>query len=276
MSTSQMKTGFANINNARIYYETAGNGTPFVMIHAAIADSRQWNNEFAYFAQHYQVIRYDMRGFGKSEPVEGDFSPLGDLIALLEALEIRTPLFIMGCSMGGGLAMDFTLTQPSRVKALIMVDSGPGGFDLDLPTPAKFAQVEKAFNEGDLDLVAELETQIWFDGLDRTPQQVNPAMRKLVYEMDRLALTYETRQLGKRLPNIETPAATRLAELTLPVLVIVGAQDNQFAHAAADYMLEKIPTARKAIIEDAAHMPNMEHPEEFRQIVQNFLNDLPE
>jgi pimeloyl-ACP methyl ester carboxylesterase len=274
MSISETKTGFANINNARIYYETAGQGTPLVMIHAGIADSRQWNNEFTYFAQRYQVVRYDMRCFGKSEPVEGDYSPLGDLISLLDALEIQTPLIIMGCSMGGGLAMDFALAQPSKLKALIMVDSGPGGLNLDLPTPAKFAQVEKAFDDGDLDLVAELETQIWFDGRDRTPDQVNPAMRKLVYEMDRLALTYETRQLGKRLSNTGTPASNRLAELSLPVLVIVGAHDTQFTLAAADYMLEKIPTARKAIIEDAVHLPNMEQPDQFQQIVQNFLESL--
>src|ERR1044071_8179156 len=88
MSTPQIKSGFANIDNARIYYETAGEGIPFVMIHAGVADSRQWNNEFAEFSRSYQVIRYDMRGYGKSEPVEGEFSHMGDLVSLLDALEI--------------------------------------------------------------------------------------------------------------------------------------------------------------------------------------------
>ena len=274
MSTSQTKTGFANISNAQIYYETAGSGTPFVMIHAGIADSRQWNNESADFAQTYQVVRYDMRGYGKSEPVDGDFSHLSDLISLLDTLELHKPLVIMGCSMGGGLAMDFALTQPSRVKALIMVDSGPGGLKLDFPTSPKFAEAEKAFEEGNLDLVAEIETQIWFDGVNRTPEQVNPAMRKLVYEMDHRALSHEIKQLGKRLPNTDTPAFTRLSELDIPVLVIVGAHDTPYTLASADYMMENIRSAQKAVIEDAAHLPNLDQPSTFDEIVKNFLNGL--
>ncbi len=274
MSTPQTKSGFANIDNAKLYYETAGKGIPLVMIHAGVADSRQWNNEFAYFAQNYQVVRYDMRGYGKSAPVAGEFSHLGDLISLLDTLELHEPLVVMGCSMGGGLAMDFALTQPARVRALIMVDSGPSGLELDVPTPAKFAEVEKAFEAGELDLVAELETQIWFDGMDRTPKQVNQAMRKLLYEMDRKVLSHEVKQLGKRLPNTQTPAFDRLTALNIPVLIIVGASDTPYMLAAADYMIEKIQSARKVIIENAAHLPNMDQPHEFQGIVKAFLEGL--
>ena len=274
MLTPQIKSGFANIDNAKIYYETAGKGIPLVMIHAGVADSRQWNNEFTDFAQSYQVIRYDMRGYGKSEPVDGEFSHMGDLISLLDTLELHEPLVMMGCSMGGGLAMDFALTQPSRVRALIMVDAGPSGLELNVSTPAKFAEVEKAFEAGELDLVAEIETQIWFDGMDRTSEQVNQAMRKLVYEMDRKVLSHEVRQLGKRLPNTQTPAFDRLTALDIPVLVIVGAHDTPYMLAAADYMIEKLQSARKVIIEDAGHLPNMDQPHEFQGIVKAFLEGL--
>ena len=271
MSNPPVKSGFADIDNAKIYYETAGQGMPLLMVHAGVADRRQWDNEFAPFAQTHQVIRYDMRGYGKSEPVEGEFSHLSDLVALLDLLEIHEPLVVMGCSMGGGLAMDFALTYPSRVKSLIMVGSGPSGLELAVPAPSKFADVEKAFDAGDLDLVAEIETQIWFDGRDRTPDQVDPTMRNLLREMDRLALAHEVKQLGKRLPNTPTPAFDRLRELTVPVLVIVGAHDTPYILAAADYMLEKLPSARKVVIEDAAHLPNMDHPDEFQGIVKDFL-----
>lgn len=274
MSTFQVTSGFASIDNAQIYYEIAGRDTPFVMIHAGVADSRQWNNEFAYFAQNYQVVRYDMRGYGKSEPVDGEFSHMSDLISLLDTLEIHEPLIIMGCSMGGGLAMDFTLTQPSRVRALIMVDSGPNGLELNVPTPAKFAEAEKAFKAGDLDLVAELETQIWFDGTDRRTNQVNRSMRNLVYEMNHRALSNEVKQLGKRKPNTDRPAFERLTELVIPVLVIVGAHDTPYILVAADYMLEKIRSAQKVVIKDAAHLPNMDHPREFQESVQTFLNSV--
>ena len=170
--------------------------------------------------------------------------------------------------------MDFALAHPSRVRALIMVGSGPSGLELDVPAPAKFAEAEKAFEAGDLDLVAEIETQIWFDGLDRTPERVNQAMRKLAYEMDRTALAHEARQLGKRQPNTETPAFDRLTDLNVPVLVIVGEHDTPYILAAADYMVEKIPAASKVIIEDAAHLPNMDHPAEFQAIVKDFLEGL--
>jgi pimeloyl-ACP methyl ester carboxylesterase len=239
-----------------------------------VADSRQWNHEFAVFADDYQVVRYDLRGYGKSEPIEGEFRHLDDLVSLLHALELQDPLILMGCSMGGGLAMDFTLTHPSRVKALIMVGSGPSGLELDAPTPAKFAKAEKAYEAGDLDLLAELETQIWFDGTDRTPDQVNQEMRSLAYEMKRNALSLEARNFGKRLPNTEIPAFDRLSDLHLPVLVIVGAQDTPYILAAADYMIEKLPLARKVMIDDAAHLPNMEHPGEFQTIIEEFLESL--
>jgi pimeloyl-ACP methyl ester carboxylesterase len=274
MPNLQTKSGFVTAHTARLYYETAGQGIPLVMIHAGVADSRQWNNEFASFAQKYHVVRYDMRGYGKSEPADGEFSHMDDLLALLDALAIHEPAVIMGCSMGGGLAMDFALTHPSRVRALIMVGSGPSGLKLDVPTPAKFAEVEKAFEAGDMDLVSELETQIWFDGTGRTPEQVDQSMRKLLYEMNRLALTHEVKQLGKRLPNTETPAFDRLSDLKIPVLIVVGEHDTPYILASADYMIERIPSAQKVIVNDAAHLPNMDHPEEFQTLVTNFLEGL--
>ena len=145
---------------------------------------------------------------------------------------------------------------------------------LDVPISAKFAEAEKAFEAGDLDLTAEIETQIWFDGTDRTPEQVNQAMRKLAYEMDRNALSYEARQLGKRLPNTDTPVFDHLKDLSMPVLVIVGAHDTTYILAASDYMMEKIPSARKVRIDDAAHLPNMDQSQEFQTIVNAFLESL--
>jgi len=270
----QTHSGFASTGDARLYYEVAGEGQPFVMIHAGVADNRQWNNEFAYFANRFRVVRYDMRGYGKSEPVDGEFSHLQDLTALLDHLHIDQPLILMGCSMGGGLAMDLALTQPSRVKALIMVDAGPTGLKLDVPTPTKFEDAERAYNAGDLDRVAEIETQIWFDGMGRTPTQVNQVMRQLAYEMNRNALAHDAKQLGKRLPDTQVQAVERLSELHMPVLVIVGADDTPYMLAAATYMLEKIPSARKVIIEDAAHLPNMDHSDEFQRIVTTFLDSV--
>jgi pimeloyl-ACP methyl ester carboxylesterase len=275
MSTIQTESGFARIGTAKLYYEVAGTGQPFVMLHAGVADSRQWTNEFTRFATHFRTIRYDLRGYGKSEPVDGAFSHMGDLIAVLERLEIRERLVIMGCSMGGGVAMDFALAHPSRVTALVMVDAGPSGLKLDVQTHPKAAEAEAAYNAGQLDRVAELETQIWFDGMGRTAQQVNQGMRTLAYDMNRLGLAHDAKRLGTRVPDADTPAAERLARLDMPVLVIVGRHDTPYMLAAAGYMEQKIQSARKAVIEDAAHLSNMDQPDEFQRIVKTFLDDLP-
>lgn len=260
--------------NASLYYELAGAGQPLVMIHAGVADSRQWDNEFAYFAQDHCVLRYDLRGYGRSLPVDGDYSHLTDLKALLDHLALDQPLILMGCSMGGGLAMDFALTYPARVKALVMVGSAPSDLQLDAPDHPQYAAAEEAYKAGDWALLAELETQIWFDGLGRTPQQVNQSMRRLALEMNTLALSHAAQRLGKRLPDADPPAAGRLGELHLPLLVIVGEHDLPYLQAAADYMLEHIPSATKIVIPDAAHLPNMDQPALFQASLQSFLDSL--
>jgi pimeloyl-ACP methyl ester carboxylesterase len=268
------KSGFIENGKASLYYELAGQGEPLVMIHAGVADSRQWENEFVHFAQDFRVLRYDLRGYGKSLPVDEEFTHMGDLIALLDQLDIHAPLGLIGCSMGGSLALDYALEHPSRMKALVMVGSGLSGLALDVPGHPKEAEAEQAYKAGDLDLLAELEAQIWFDGRGRTPGQVNAVMRRLALEMNRLALSHEARGLGQRLPDTETPAAERLDEIKFPILALVGEHDNAYAHAAADYLVKKVPAARKSILQDAAHLANMDHPDQFQNTVRSFLNEI--
>lgn len=275
MTVSNAESGFARVGQAQLYYEVAGAGAPFVMIHAGVSDMRQWENEFATFATEYGVVRYDKRGFGKSEPVDEEYTDLQDLRGLFDQLAVAEPAVMMGCSMGGGLAMDFALMEPNRVKALIMVSSGPSGLKLDVPELALFEEAEQAYKAGDLDRVAELETHIWFDGVNRNPAEVNQEMRKLAYDMNRLALAHDAKRLGKRGPDTETPAAERLKELKVPLLVIVGEHDEPYSLAAADHMVAHIPTARKVIMNDAAHLCNLDHPRAFQGIVRGFLDELP-
>ncbi len=266
-----MADASAHINGASLHYETAGRGQPLVMLHAGVADSRQWNNEFRTFAARHRVIRYDMRGYGRSEPVAGEFTHLADFIALLDHLEVERPIIAMGCSMGGGIAMDYALEHPGDVAALIMVASGPGGLALDVPAPAKFADVEAAMAAGDLDLVCEIETQIWFDGIGRTATQVDPTMRRLAYTMNHTALAHQKAGLGTRLRDASIAAAARLADVRIPVLIIVGEHDIPYIHAAGQHMAKHLADATKVELDDAAHLPNMDHPEAFQRIVTDFI-----
>jgi len=91
--------------------------------------------------------------------------------------------------------------------------------------------------------------------------------------MNRIALSHEARGLGKRLPDASIPAAERLEKLATPLLVIVGEHDTPYILAAADWMLARLPSARKVVIDDAAHLANLDHPELFRETVRSFLED---
>src|SRR4051812_46542248 len=96
------------LNDAKLYYEVAGQGRAFVMLHAGIAHSAMWDPQFEHFARHYRVIRYDQRGFGKTVTRTKKFDRRADLLALLDHLDVERAI-VMGCSMGGGIALDFTL-----------------------------------------------------------------------------------------------------------------------------------------------------------------------
>jgi pimeloyl-ACP methyl ester carboxylesterase len=111
-------TGFAEVSGVPLYYDIAGAGHPLVLIHEGIADSRMYDDQFSAFAQHYRVIRYDVHGFGKSGIPAGPFSGREALHDLLRVLGVERT-YLLGMSMGGGIAIDFTLTYPTMVDALI-------------------------------------------------------------------------------------------------------------------------------------------------------------
>jgi pimeloyl-ACP methyl ester carboxylesterase len=267
---TEVQTGYVSINNANLYYEIAGDGHPFVLVHAGVTDNTMWDTQFAEFSMHYRVLRYDMRGYGNSEPVDGEFSHQEDLAAIIKHFNLEH-IYLMGCSMGGGNSMDYTLTYPDNVDALIMVGSGPSGLELDVETPALFAEVEKAFNDKDYERVNELESQIWFVGAGRTPDQMDAKARQQFLTMNRKVLAHEIKGLGTRKPPMSPSAAERLHELKLPVLIVYGDRDTQYIQQAAAYMESHIQGAKKVLMPDTAHLPNMERPAEFNQIVLDFL-----
>jgi len=268
-----VETGFAEINGAKIYYEVAGEGQPFVMVHAGIANQSMWDDQFEFFARNYRVVRYDMRGYGQSLPTAGEYQRHEDIRALLDFLNIDHA-YLMGCSMGGGACMNFVLDYPNRADALIMVGSAPVGFAYDDWSPSPLDEaIEAALEQGNLERANELEVQNFVDGKGRTPDQVNPALRKKVYDMNMIALRNE-KLMGRDVPPT-TSAAERIGELRLPVLIVTGDLDEEYIARAADFMATHIPGARKIVMQGTAHLPNMEFPELFNTHVQAFLDSLP-
>jgi pimeloyl-ACP methyl ester carboxylesterase len=270
--TLHTETGFAEVDGTRLYYEVAGKGQPLVLVHAGIADLRMWDNQFNVLAQHFRVVRYDMRGFGQSEPVEGTFSHHQNLFDLLQFLSIERA-FLIGCSMGGGVCIDFTLEHPQHAAALILVCSAPNGMPYEGEPPPIWEELVAAHKAGDLDRVNELEVRIWVDGLYRTPQQVEPTVRERVRAMNSIVLRNEQVGKGREQP-LAPPAIDRMDEIGVPTLAVVGDLDVPPTHQAATLMVQRIAGARQAVIAGTAHLPNMERPDEFNRIVLEFLQGL--
>jgi len=275
-TTPEPTSGFAEVNGTRLYYEMAGEGYPLVLMHGGIMDNTMWDDQFEEFAQHYRVIRFDLRGFGQSDLPVGpkQYSMRGDLRALLTFLGIDRAN-ILGISMAGSIAIDFTLDSPDMVNALILVAPGVNGYDSDSvqseEEKAMFQEIEAAFESDDLERAVELETRAWVDGPNRTPEQVDPVVRRRAYNMN---LQNNRRAVGIEWPATQklTPSAfERLSEIRVPTLLIIGDGDVREQVTLVDVLATNIPGARKAVMHGVAHLPNMEHPAEFNQLVLEFL-----
>jgi pimeloyl-ACP methyl ester carboxylesterase len=133
-----------------------------------------------------------------------------------------------------------------------------------------------AIEQGDLALASELQNRIWVDGPFRQPEQVNPLVRQRAAEMNRIALTNGTwdKADARPLRPLDPPAAQRLNEIHVPTLIVAGALDHPEILRAAEVLTTAIPGARKMVIPDCAHMPNMEKPAEFNRAVLDFLHGL--
>lgn len=266
-------TGYAEVNGAKLYYEVAGEGHPFVLIHGGLVDSRSWDDQFDTFAQHYKVIRYDLPGFGKSDLPTQSFAMHENLYGLLKFLGIEK-VYVLGLSLGGSIDTNFALAHPEMVDALILVAPGVGGYSMSEANRALGDEADAAVEGGDLAKGVEMEVRMWVDGPERTPEQVDASVRERVREMN--THNYELTQ-GKEWPELlplEPPAIGRLGEIHVPTLVVVGDKDISDMHVIADMLTTGIAGAKKVVIPDTAHALNMEKSAEFNRAVLDFLGAL--
>lgn len=272
--TSNRTSGTLDINGGKLHYESQGEGETLVLAHAGFVDGGMWDTQFDEFAQHYRVVRYDQRGFGKSDKAAGPVSRHEELAAVLSALNIESAALI-GCSQGGTAALDFALTHPEKLWALVLVSATPSGFEMQGEPPAALMEMFGAMQQGDMARVSDLQVRIWADGESRTPDQVDPQVRQQIASMNRIAVENGTFAIADSEPlnPLDPPAAARLGQLDIPVLAVVGALDHPELSRAADVMVEQLPHAEKNVIDGAAHVPNMEDPTEFNRVVLDFLRN---
>ncbi|MAU01839.1 MAG: alpha/beta hydrolase [Anaerolineaceae bacterium] len=268
----QSQTGFAPVNGAQLYYEVAGAGQPLILLHAGVANSRMWDDQFAVFAKQYHIIRYDLRGFGRSAMPAGQFSHHDDVAGLLDFLQVDQAI-VLGISFGGKVALDFALAYPQRMLALVLGAPSVGGTQPSERILQFWEEEETAVKQGDLDTAIELNLRLWVDGPSRQPDEVNADVRQKVSQMQREIFQMTIPEDVEEL-RLEPAANGRLTEITAPTLVLVGNLDLPEKVEQAAWLAEQIPSAQHAVIPGVAHMLNMEKPALFNQRVLDFLSDL--
>jgi pimeloyl-ACP methyl ester carboxylesterase len=277
MAVISPTTGFAPVYKGNLYYEVAGVGLPILLIHAGVADCNMWDAQFDQFSQNYRVIRYDTRGFGKSRTETSPFSNRQDILDLFDHLGIEKSC-IIGISRGGQIAVDFTLEHPERVSALIPVAAGVSGYQHQPDDSEKsrlefelFNRMDELWEKNAFDELADLEVHVWADGPTQSIGRADSNIRQYLYQIIRANYT---RQDGQAIAQpLDPPAINRLGEIHVPTLVIVGEYDTTGTLHLADLLAKGIPNARKVVFPGVAHLLPMEIPQQFNQVVLDFLNN---
>jgi 3-oxoadipate enol-lactonase len=259
-------SGLAPVNGTQLHYEVCGQGHPLVLIHGVTLDHRMWESQIASFADAFTILRYDVRGFGKSATPEVTYDHADDLDALLHYLNISSA-HVLGLSLGGRIALNFALKHPRRLRRLVAVDAGLEGYVFAGGNPAA-AVVAKARESGiDPAKRAWLEHPI-FD-TTRPHRSAFELVRKMVNSYS------GWHWLNKDPHRSEPKAIERLHAIRAPTLVITGEKDTADYHEIKSILCRNISGAKSASIPQAGHLCSMEAPQEFNKLVMTFLEAKP-
>jgi pimeloyl-ACP methyl ester carboxylesterase len=269
------RTLWLDVPGGRLALEDEGGGPPIVLVHSAIVNRRSWDGLTPLLVDAgYRVIRYDLRGFGESTAEAVEYSPRADLLAVMDSRGVDRAV-VVGNSWGAMNALDAVIESPDRFVALCWLGGGIGGYDRG-KTPdeqALFDAESKAEEDGDPDLAAELDVQIWVDGVGQSKDRAPAGVRDAVKTMDR-ELLEPGREFGTN-TRLQPLANDRLGEVAVPVLAIIGELDTSGTRAAARRLADGAPYVRLESWPDVAHMIAMEQPDRVAAVLVEFLAPLP-
>lgn len=256
------------IRDCDFYMEVSGTGDPLVLLHGFGWDSSAWDDQFDAFADHFTVIRYDLRGFGRSVPeVPEPYSHHDDLAAVIQHLGFRS-VHLLGHSLGGYVALDFALANPESTASLVLADPAIGGYQWsqDLVN-ASFVTPPRLANEEGIDAAR----QAWLRFPPFQNAMSDPALAKRITEMVERYSGWHWFNPGLAIQTNE-PAIQHLSEIDCPTLVLIGG-DNHADYLEAGHVLEEgISGSVKTVIPGVAHALPMEDPDRFNDEVLGFLN----
>lgn len=247
-------------------YDVTGDGPAVVLVHAGVADHQMWDAVVPGLAEHYTVVRYDLRGFGESAPPTGPYGDVDDLRRLLDHLG-HDRVRLVGASWGGRVAVDFTLAHPDRVHSLALFAAPWPGYDWSADMHAYDAAETAALEAGDVDAATQINLDMWLRGPLREWEDVAAGLADRVREPMRISLV----NMGVRDEHGQGPERGDLAAVSVPTLVGVGKLDvADFQDIARRYAAE-IPGATLVEFPTAAHLIAMDAPAELAAQLAPFL-----
>ncbi|TAI60967.1 alpha/beta fold hydrolase [Bradyrhizobium sp. Leo170] len=246
-------------DGVEIYYEVHGDGPPLLLTHGYSSTSAMWQGQVAALSKRHRLVLWDMRGHGQSDypsdpAAYSEALTVADMAALLDAVGAEEAI-VGGLSLGGYMSLAFYRAHPERVRALLIIDTGPG-FKKD--------DARDAWNKRAYDTAAKFERE----GLDLLKSFSRE--RSTVTHRDASGLALAARGM---LTQRDARVIESLPDIKAPSLIVVGADDTPFL-AASDYMAAKIPGAQKVVIPAAGHAVNIDQPQAFIEAVLPFLDEL--
>ena len=271
-SEIEVVSGFAKVNGTRLYYEVAGSGELIVLIHGNGGDCRHWDGQFEDFAKSHKVLRYDVRGYGKSSlPVKGvRYSDHDDLKALLQYLGI-SKAHVAGFSMGCGFAVDFVLAYPEMSNSLIAIGPWAVGYNSSAVKDLMkdLGKVSSVLKEGETRAAAEA----FINAPCFNPHMIKSDIKDRILEMGYDYSFWHWMNSDPR-SYVSPPAARQLDRISVPTLIITAEYDIEACREIADLMEQEIPNTKKVDIADATHFMFMEKPAEVNKNVLDFLRKI--
>lgn len=267
-----MRDGFAPAGDEWIFYRESRRGeSPVVFIHAGVADSRMWLGQLDAVPDGHRFVAYDQRGFGSSEVGKREYRNHEDALALMDYLSLDAATLV-GCSIGAGIALDVAISNPDRVRALVLVGGdSPGFMPEDRYESPEWPAVIEAYKAGDYARAAELESAIWLVGHGREGHAPDPATLDLFVEMDIRAMETES---GRDALVLEGPDRAAVDEIDTPTFVIVGEHDLPDLREHAAHLAARLSDRDHIVIPDTAHLPALERPDAFNRVLFGLLDGL--
>ncbi len=247
-----------------------------MLVHAAIVDLEAWDAVVPPLVRAgYRVLRYDMRGFGKTETQDVEFSPRADLIAVLDAFGVDR-VAAVGNSRGGQTVLEAAIEYPERFVAVMTIGSSPGGYDggATAEEEALFEAAERLEDAipPDADAAADMMVRLWADGPGQPPTRLPAHIRAFVREKARKE--FVPGHVSGRIRPLTPQSDGRLGELRCPVLAFAGGLDISHEVNAARHVAETAPNATAVIWPDVAHLPGLEQPERLAELIRSFVEPL--